>query len=1071
MPRRPGITFETVTPSPPETLPRMDIAAFVGFATRGPIDVPVPVEGLDRFRDVFGPPLDLIRDREDGRTKTAHLHRAVEAFFRNGGRRCWVVRVANPASTASGASAPVRRTSFPLPGLVSAEKGEPVPVRARCYGATFEDLRAGTVLHSRLLPVPSSIDRSEEGRTLSWLPRASDLPEEGALTTGDLLRLTMEDGRIAFAPLVSKLQGGAGTRRALETGAVSFFRKDPPALGESEAVSAEVKPMPDASGASSPSGHADATPFRARVERSTGPVGEPRFLLAAKRDAVGEPADRLEHRVVHVRRTTGTGHRSGWLGLGSPQPGGGGEIAFAVRDALWPVSAPHPTQFPTVKSVERLTFDLLVWKNSELRARADSLGFATTHPRSWTDLPVDEELFDVQDGQAVAPDPGTLRADVFDPRFPLAAPLPNALPADGPGPEVFLPLGMPERPDPGASRGRIPSPEARSRLEKERLSTFTVDAFVDRDLMGERTQVLEQKADDKIHLRQEASSGLHALWPIREVALLSVPDALHRGWTGPERVTPVPASTPSFRSVAVHSGARPPFVRLSWAVEDLSEPGVEVEVQEATEPTFDSPAVRYRGSDDSTERFVREEDPVTLYFRFRVVTGDRPGAWSETRRADVPDPAFAACRGRPDAPRLGLDEDNSLLWTPIGEEGITYQVQIDTTPTFDTPETKAGRGAPIVGSTNEKAEFPRRTLSSGQSLENPPDGSTSIDYPQDVLYHEVETGPTTPPVRYGRVRGVREVDGQTLHGAWSRTVAIVRVVHGGNQVVSRETYDDPGAAPPGGGREGLYEVHRAMLRFGAARGDVVSVLALPEDDEADDARRHSTRLRTPGAVLESEEEKTLSYGALYHPWLLGPEVEGAGVRSTPPDGAACGTIARRTLRDGAWAAPANERVPAVRTVVPPLEKSQQARLADHNVNVFGEEPGGVLTLGASTLARNPDFEPISTRRLLILIRRLTLREGPELVFENNTPLLRRRIAEQFDALLGGLFKRGAFAGATPEEGYRVRTGPSVNPPGQVERGRLVIELRVAPARPMKFLTVRLVQRGNQSPSVVETGAI
>jgi phage tail sheath protein FI len=262
-----------------------------------------------------------------------------------------------------------------------------------------------------------------------------------------------------------------------------------------------------------------------------------------------------------------------------------------------------------------------------------------------------------------------------------------------------------------------------------------------------------------------------------------------------------------------------------------------------------------------------------------------------------------------------------------------------------------------------------------------------------------------------------------------------------------------------------------MLRFGAARGDVVSVLALPEDDEADDARRHSTRLRTPGAVLESEEEKTLSYGALYHPWLLGPEVEGAGVRSTPPDGAACGTIARRTLRDGAWAAPANERVPAVRTVVPPLEKSQQARLADHNVNVFGEEPGGVLTLGASTLARNSDFEPISTRRLLILIRRLTLREGPELVFENNTPLLRRRIAEQFDALLGGLFKRGAFAGATPEEGYRVRTGPSVNPPGQVERGRLVIELRVAPARPMKFLTVRLVQRGNQSPSVVETGAI
>jgi phage tail sheath protein FI len=130
----------------------------------------------------------------------------------------------------------------------------------------------------------------------------------------------------------------------------------------------------------------------------------------------------------------------------------------------------------------------------------------------------------------------------------------------------------------------------------------------------------------------------------------------------------------------------------------------------------------------------------------------------------------------------------------------------------------------------------------------------------------------------------------------------------------------------------------------------------------------------------------------------------------------------------------------------------------------------VLTLGTDTLARDPDLAPITTRSLLILVRRLVRREGPALVFENNTPLLRRRIAEQLDDVLRRLFNRGAFAGATPSEGYRIVADERVNPPRQVDRGRLVVELRIAPARPLKFLTVRLVQRSGQRPTVNEPGA-
>ena len=45
--RLPGVYFETVVPPATGTLPRMDIAAFVGFAPSGPLDVPLAIEDAD----------------------------------------------------------------------------------------------------------------------------------------------------------------------------------------------------------------------------------------------------------------------------------------------------------------------------------------------------------------------------------------------------------------------------------------------------------------------------------------------------------------------------------------------------------------------------------------------------------------------------------------------------------------------------------------------------------------------------------------------------------------------------------------------------------------------------------------------------------------------------------------------------------------------------------------------------------------------------------------------------------------------------------------------------------------
>ena len=70
-------------------------------------------------------------------------------------------------------------------------------------------------------------------------------------------------------------------------------------------------------------------------------------------------------------------------------------------------------------------------------------------------------------------------------------------------------------------------------------------------------------------------------------------------------------------------------------------------------------------------------------------------------------------------------------------------------------------------------------------------------------------------------------------------------------------------------------------------------------------------------------------------------------------------------------------------------------------------------------------------------------------------------------MLGSLFTRGAFAGATPRAAYQVVTGESVNTAQRADQGKFVVELRVAPSLPMRFLTVRLLHAADRALALVE----
>ena len=278
----------------------------------------------------------------------------------------------------------------------------------------------------------------------------------------------------------------------------------------------------------------------------------------------------------------------------------------------------------------------------------------------------------------------------------------------------------------------------------------------------------------------------------------------------------------------------------------------------------------------------------------------------------------------------------------------------------------------------------------------------------------------------------------------------------------------------------VLSVQRALLRLCAARGDLFAVLSLPAHYYVYEAEAYVELLQQPIAPVLAQtvhtffshdadalsfpltyaERNALTYGALYHPWLVfSEETQNLASSTIPPEGAMCGILAQCSLtRGGAWLAPANQPIAGVIDLVPRIERRYYQRMLNAQINLLRHEGPGTLILSQDTLsADDVDLRPINVRRLLILLRRLALTLGPNYVFEPNSEAFRRSVERGFEALLNDMFMRGAFAGDSPASSFQVVCDSTVNEPGSVEEGNFIVLLRVAPSLPMTFLTIRLVQ--------------
>ncbi len=269
--------------------------------------------------------------------------------------------------------------------------------------------------------------------------------------------------------------------------------------------------------------------------------------------------------------------------------------------------------------------------------------------------------------------------------------------------------------------------------------------------------------------------------------------------------------------------------------------------------------------------------------------------------------------------------------------------------------------------------------------------------------------------------------------------------------------------------------------------DDIAIVALPDggtydsaDLCADAAGRligHAERLRYRIAVVDAPQESSISeirafrarfdskYAALYHPWIeiFDPTervAQGAPPRRLllPPSGFVTGIYARSDIQRGVFKAPANEVVQGLTRLEANINKARQDVLNPEGINAMRFFPGrGNRVWGARTMSSDPEWKYVNVRRLFAFLEHSIDKSTQWAVFEPNNERLWANIRQSVEDFLLVQWRDGALLGSKPEEAYFVRCDRTTMVQNDLDNGRLICLIGVAPVKPAEFVIFRIGQ--------------
>ena len=235
---------------------------------------------------------------------------------------------------------------------------------------------------------------------------------------------------------------------------------------------------------------------------------------------------------------------------------------------------------------------------------------------------------------------------------------------------------------------------------------------------------------------------------------------------------------------------------------------------------------------------------------------------------------------------------------------------------------------------------------------------------------------------------------------------------------------------------------------------------------------HCERMRYRVGIVDAREGMALSEIrafrdnfntsrlALYYPWIEG--IDPTGERDTilmPPSGFLAGIYARTDVRRGVHKTPANTPVFGALRFGQNINQFQQELLNPAGVNCLRSFAGrGHLVWGGRTMTDDPEWVYLSVRRYFLFLE-ASIQYGTEwAVFEPNGEALWANVRTTIEDFLYNEWVSGHLLGSTPRAAYFVRCDRTTMTQNDIDSGRLICEIGVAPLRPAEFVIFRIGQQ-------------
>jgi phage tail sheath protein FI len=269
--------------------------------------------------------------------------------------------------------------------------------------------------------------------------------------------------------------------------------------------------------------------------------------------------------------------------------------------------------------------------------------------------------------------------------------------------------------------------------------------------------------------------------------------------------------------------------------------------------------------------------------------------------------------------------------------------------------------------------------------------------------------------------------------------------------------------------------------------DDIAIVAAPDGgamDDLDESKAvgdalivHAEQLRYRIAIVDAPPGSSMTeirnfrgkfdtkYAALYHPWIeiLDPTErpqQGAPPRrlTLPPSGFVAGIYARTDILRGVYKAPANEVVNGLTKFEININKPRQDVLNPEGINALRFFPGrGSRVWGARTMSSDPEWKYVNVRRLFIYLEHSIDKSTQWAVFEPNNERLWANIRSTIEDFLLVQWKSGALMGNKPEQAFFVRCDRTTMTQNDLDNGRLIVLIGVAPTYPAEFVIFRIGQ--------------